>query len=70
METLNLNQQVTLNDMRKAPRFVESIPEGETLKWNGLVFGSWNKNTVKSLERKGYVTIQTTRDNGVCVEIQ
>lgn len=63
---LTLNQLVTLNDMKLAPKFNENQRPHDTFTFDGVVFGSWNKNTVESLEKKGFVDLVPTRE-GFCV---
>jgi len=67
MTELTLTQQVTLNDMNLAPRFTESVNKGESFRFHGVVFGSWNKNVVSGLERKGLVEVLPCRSDEVCV---
>jgi hypothetical protein len=56
METLTLRQQLVLNDIHLAPSFNKE-PKADTFKFHGLVFGNWNRNTLKALERKGLVDV-------------
>jgi hypothetical protein len=56
METLTLRQQLVLNDIHLAPSFNKES-KADTFKFHGLVFGNWNRNTLKALERKGIVEL-------------
>ncbi len=69
MNDLNLVQQVTLNDMNLAPRFKDNLPKEATFKWDGLVFGSWNKNVISVLVKKGFVELFPTRSGNTCVNV-
>jgi hypothetical protein len=56
MEKLTLTQQLVLNDIRLSPSFNRE-PEADTFKFDGVVFGDWNRNTLNALERKGLVDV-------------
>ena len=62
MTNLTLAQRVTLNDMNLAPRFNKSFNTDDTFKFSGVVNGSWNKNTLKSLESLGLVELLGNND--------
>ena len=70
MADLTLTQLVTLNDMKLAPRFTDNTPKGETFRFHGVVFGTWKRNVVKSLERKGLVEVLPTRSGETCVLVE
>ena len=70
MEALTLRQQLVLNDINLSPSFNKE-PNADTFKFHGLVFGNWNRNTLKALERKGLVEVvgQSRVDDTVFVMV-
>jgi len=68
METLTLKQQLVLNDIHLAPSFNKE-PKADTFKFHGCVFGNWNRNTLKALERKGLVDLVKDSGDFVCVVV-
>jgi hypothetical protein len=70
MVDLTLTQQVTFNDINMAPHFTDTVSKGDSFRFNGVVFGCWNRNTIKSLERKGLVEVLPTRSDEICVLVE
>ena len=52
MMDLTLTQQLTLNDIKLAPKFDDTC---DYFKYDGLVFGDWNTHTLNALDNKGLV---------------
>ena len=56
---LSYNQKKVLNDMMTAPMYNGTQQWCDThTRCDGKINGNWNTNTLKALERKGFITIE------------